>query len=95
MSKFKQNPIAHKLARFLDIPLDTVIDWPTVNLSGNRSLIISNHRGVIEYDQNTVRINTRYGEVKISGSGLALISAFKDEIIVEGKINGVELADWR
>jgi sporulation protein YqfC len=83
------------LAGFLDIPLDTVIDWPRMTLSGNKNLTILNHRGVIEYDQTLVRINTRFGELKISGVGMALISALKDEITVEGKINQIELVDWR
>jgi sporulation protein YqfC len=91
----KQRPIAHKLANLLDIPLDTVIDWPRMTLSGNKSLTITNHRGVIEYDQTLVRINTRFGELKISGVGLTLISAVKDEVVVEGKINQMEWVDWR
>ena len=95
MSQRKHTPITHKLAGLLDIPLDTVIDWPRMTLSGNKNLTILNHRGVIEYDQALVRINTRFGEVKISGVGLALLSALKDEIVIEGKIMQIELVDWR
>jgi sporulation protein YqfC len=91
----KKVPVAHKLADFLDIPLDTVIDWPRMTLSGNKNLTIINHRGVIEYDQTLVRINTRFGELKISGSGLTLVSAVKDEVVVDGKINQLEWIDWR
>jgi YabP family. len=83
------------MADILDIPLDTVIDWPRMTLSGNKNLTVMNHRGIIEYDQSLVRINTRFGELKISGTGLTLISALKDEVIVEGKINQLELIDWR
>jgi sporulation protein YqfC len=91
----KHIPIVHKLAHFLDIPLDTIIDWPHMTLSGNKNLTISNHRGVIEYDQTLVRVNTRFGELRISGSGLTLVSALKDEVIIEGKINQLEMIDWR
>ncbi|HBF37250.1 MAG TPA: sporulation protein YqfC [Firmicutes bacterium] len=95
MGQRKKVPVAHKLADFLDIPLDTVIDWPRMTLSGNKNLTIINHRGVIEYDQTLVRINTRFGELKISGSGLTLVSAVKDEVVVDGKINQLEWIDWR
>jgi sporulation protein YqfC len=95
LAQRKHTPIVQKMANFLDIPLDMVIDWPRVTLSGNRNLTILNHRGVIEYDQTLVRVNTRFGELKISGDGLTLISALKDEVIVEGKINKLELIDWR
>lgn len=86
---------SHKLADFLDIPLETMIDWPQVILSGNIKAVIHNHRGVIEYDQNTVRINTKLGELKLSGQKLILVAAHQEEIVVEGKITGVDLVDWR
>lgn len=95
MFKLKKNPLGFKLAEFFEIPLDTVVDWPRVVVGGNRNAVIYNHRGVIEYDQTMVRINTKLGEIKISGSGLALVSALKDEIMVEGKIGQVEWVDWR
>lgn len=95
MGQRKRIPITHKLADLFDIPLDTVIDWPRMTLSGNKNITITNHRGVIEYDQNMVRINTRFGELKISGSGLTILSAVKEEVVVEGKINQLEWIDWR
>ena len=95
MSAPKKVPFMHKVASLLDIPLDTVVDWPRVMLSGNKSLVIQNHRGVIEYDQTILRVNTKLGEIKVSGSGLVLLSAVKEDIVVEGKINQVELIDWR
>lgn len=95
MGQRKRIPITHKLADFLDIPLDTMIDWPRMTISGNKNLSIVNHRGVIEYDQTLVRINTRFGELKISGTGLMIVSAVKEEIIVEGKITQLEWIDWR
>ena len=84
-----------RLLEFFDIPLDTAADWPRVVLSGNQSLLVQNHAGVIEYDQNLARINTKLGELKVVGSGLVLVSALKDEIMIRGKIQRVELVDWR
>jgi len=91
----KEPSIGERLAQMLDIPLDTTLEWPKLELTANRHLVVENHRGVIEYDPNTVRINTKFGEVKISGSNLSLVSALKDEIVIDGKINQVELVDWR
>lgn len=91
----KEGSLGVKLAQFLEIPMDTAVDWPKIVMNANRNIIIQNHRGVIEYDQTLVRINTKLGEIKISGNNLALLSALKDEIIVEGRIGRVELIDWR
>ena len=91
----KESSLGVKLAQFLEIPMDTAVVWPKIVMNANRNIIIQNHRGVIEYDQNLVRINTKLGEIKISGKNLALLSALKDEIVVEGRIDQVELIDWR
>jgi sporulation protein YqfC len=91
----KEESVGLKLAQLLDIPLDTAVDWPRITLNANRGVTVQNHRGVIEYDQSTVRINTKLGEMALFGSKLTLISALKDEIVVEGKIERLELIDWR
>jgi sporulation protein YqfC len=84
-----------KLADLLEIPLDTVIDWPRIILNANRSVTVQNHRGVIEYDQGMARINTKLGELILYGEKLTLISALPMEVVVAGKVERVELADWR
>jgi sporulation protein YqfC len=91
----RKTPLSHKIARLLDLPLDTMIDWPRIILSGNNNVVIQNHRGIIEYDQSVARIGTKLGELLISGRGLVLMRALKEEIIVEGKIDRIELIDWR
>ena len=95
MPENQKGRIGRKLVEFFDIPLDTVPDWPRVALNANQSLTVENHRGVIEYDQSLIRINTKMGEIRITGAGLTLVSAVKDEIAVAGKIERVELVDWR
>jgi sporulation protein YqfC len=91
----KEDSVGFKLAQLLDIPLDTAVDWPRITLNANRGVTVQNHRGVIEYDQSTVRINTKLGEMALFGSKLTLVAALKDEIVVEGKIERLELIDWR
>ena len=91
----KDSSLGVKLAQFLEIPMDTAVDWPRIVMNANRNIVNQNHRGVIEYDQAIVRINTKLGEIKVSGAHLVLLSALKDEIIVEGRIGQVELVDWR
>jgi len=84
-----------KLAEFLELPLDTVIDLPKMIISGNQHLVIENHRGVIEYEPSIIRVGTKLGELKITGAGLTLVSVYKEELTVTGKIEQVEMVDWR
>ena len=45
--KFKPNRLGMKLAEFLELPLDTVVELPKIIVSGNQQLVIENHRGII------------------------------------------------
>jgi sporulation protein YqfC len=93
--KAKQDSVGVKLANLLDIPLDTAVDWPRIIMNANQSVTVQNHRGVIEYDQTMARINTKLGELVLYGEKLTLISALQAEVVVAGKIERVDLADWR
>jgi sporulation protein YqfC len=93
--KVKPESVGAKLANLLDIPLDTVADWPRIIVNANQSVTVQNHRGVIEYDQTMARINTKLGELILYGERLTLISALQTEVVVAGKIERVELVDWR
>ncbi|NPV29222.1 MAG: sporulation protein YqfC [Firmicutes bacterium] len=79
------------LAHFLELPRELVMDLPRVTLLGDMQVIVENHRGIIEYTRERVRISTSLGELVISGAGLALRTIFPDEIAVDGKIQGVLL----
>ncbi len=91
----KAKQLGQKLAEFLEIPLETAIDWPNLSLSANRHLLLQNHRGVIEYAQDLIRINTKLGEIKITGQKLTIIFAGKDELEIGGVICQIEYIDWR
>jgi sporulation protein YqfC len=93
--KAKPDSVGVKLANLLDIPLDTAVDWPRIILNANQSVSVQNHRGVIEYDRATARINTKLGELVLYGEGLTLVSALQTEVVVTGKIKRLELVDWR
>lgn len=93
--KSKQNRLGTKLAEFLELPLDTVVDLPKIVISGNQQLVIENHRGVIEYEPSVVRVGTKLGELRIAGAELILVSVFKEELVITGKIGQIEMVDWR
>ena len=93
--KFKPNRLGMKLAEFLELPLDTVVELPKIIVSGNQQLVIENHRGIIEYEPSVIRVGTKLGELKITGSELALISVLKEQLIITGKIGQIEMVDWR
>ncbi|MHB8170935.1 MAG: sporulation protein YqfC [Thermincolia bacterium] len=82
--KFQQ-----QLAGFLDLPKDIMMDLPKIVLVGNVQVFIENHRGIVEYSPELIRVSTTGGELEITGAELVLRAILPEEVIVEGKIQGV------
>lgn len=89
MSRESKKRVEYLLAHFLELPKDVVMDLPRITLLGDMQLYVENHRGIIEYTKERIRISTGLGELLINGSSLVLRNIFPDEIAVDGKIKGV------
>ncbi|NLU10546.1 MAG: sporulation protein YqfC [Tepidanaerobacter acetatoxydans] len=85
--------IRQKISDALDLPQDVILDVPKVILTGRIAAFIENHKGIIQYNSELVKINTSIGVVCIKGAGLLIKTIIADEITVEGKITAIELEE--
>lgn len=90
----RKESLLRKFADVLELPKDIVMDLPRVTMVGNVQLHVENHRGIIEYTFDKVRINTTRGELVIFGEKLQVGNINPDEIVVDGRIETVHLQDW-
>lgn len=74
----------------LELPKEIMLDLPKVTLIGNIQLNIENHKGIIEYTSNQIRISSNSGMIKIQGKDLYIKTIIKEEIIITGEINTFE-----
>jgi sporulation protein YqfC len=81
--------IKRQVSEFLEIPGDVMLDLPKIVLVGNIKIFIENHRGIIEYTTEKVRVNVMEDEVAITGENLLLRNVLPDELCVEGKIKSI------
>lgn len=89
--KNKMDNFKYNISEALELPKDIVMDLPKVVLIGNIQLNISNHKGIIEYTQNIIRINSSIGVFKIEGENLELKTILLEEIIIIGNIEKIEI----
>jgi sporulation protein YqfC len=82
--KWRQN-----MADLLELPREIVLNLPRLIVVGNLQCYLENHRGVIEYTTERVRISVNGGEIKITGSNLVIRSMANDEIAIDGMIDAV------
>ena len=75
------------LAGILEIPQDIILDLPRITMLGNQQLLLENHKGIIEYTSQVVRIKLNSGEIKIQGTKLTLSNLQPEQILIEGTIS--------
>lgn len=88
-----KNRFKRQVSDFLEIPNDVMLDLPKVVLVGNLQVFIENHRGIVEYTPELVKVIVGEGEIEITGESLTLRNMTADEIMVEGKIKNLKLLE--
>ena len=57
---------------------------------GNCQIIIENIRGILDYNENCIKINTTVGIIKIDGDGLLIDNISDESIFIKGRIVRLE-----
>ena len=60
-------------------------------LSGNSSLCVENHKGILELSGECVRLALSAGMLAVKGEGLALCGLDRNGLVVQGRILSLEL----
>ncbi|MHB8158555.1 MAG: sporulation protein YqfC [Desulfocucumaceae bacterium] len=81
--------LKRQMSDVLEIPSDIMLDLPKMVMVGDIQLFIENHRGIIEYSRESIRINVGDYEVAVVGEDLLLRNILPDEICLEGRIKSV------
>ena len=80
-----------KINRLLEIPKEVYSNSPNIILTGFEEMIIENNKGILEYEDYYVRINTHIGIVNVHGLNLKLEKMTEDNLKITGKIQKIEL----
>lgn len=74
------------LAETFELPKEIMLDLPRVTLVGNVQLSVQNHRGIVEYTDQVIRVSITGGELLVRGEKLWIKSVFCEEILIQGTI---------
>ena len=80
-----------KIDRLLEMPQEVYTDTPKITITGFEEMIIENFKGILEYEDFFIRINTNIGIININGYELKLENMTNDDIKVTGKIESFDL----
>lgn len=87
--KKRGGEVRQRLADIFDIPKEVALDFPKINLIGNIQLYIENHRGIIEYRADAVRVSVSFGEIEVGGEQLTVRSITRDDLHLQGFIKSI------
>lgn len=81
--------INKKITDILDMPKEVTLNYPKVTLLGEESVVVENHKGLVELSQTVIRLNTSMYLIKITGENLDIKSITGEDIEIIGKITGI------
>ena len=88
---FRKKPDkADKAADILGLPQGTFRNFPSIQIRGNREIIIDGCTGLLSYAEDNILIETKYCRIKIAGRGLSLKNLTENILAVRGFIKAVE-----
>lgn len=74
----------------LELPKEVMLNLPLISLMGKEELTIENYKGIMEYSDQCIRVNTAAGILKIQGKGLLLKQLTAECVVISGGIIGME-----
>ena len=81
---------ARRIEEILEIPVELSTNTPKITITGFERMLIENYRGILEYQDYFVRVNTYIGILNINGFDLKLEEMTTDDLLVTGKIDSID-----
>lgn len=88
--KRKEAPLARRVEQVLDLPGGALSSAARIELSGNRRAVVEGCRGILEYEEGVIRLNTGSGILRFIGRELGLSCMTEESAVVTGVILSVE-----
>ncbi len=74
----------------LELPKEIMLNLPLISFIGREEVSIENYKGILEYGEETVRVSTATGILRLTGSGLCIKQLSAECLVVTGKVEKME-----
>ena len=86
----RKNLLKSRVSDAANIPKDVILGVPIVRMVGQEELYIENYRGILEYTDTFIRVQTKIGQIHLFGKKLEIIYYTNDEMKVVGHIESLK-----
>lgn len=80
-----------KINEILEMPREINSIDTKITILSFEEVLIENYKGIIEYEEFFIKINTEIGAVNIHGFNLNLEQLTEEDILIKGVINSIDL----
>lgn len=82
--------LKNRITDAVNMPKDVILGVPLVSITGQTEAYIENYRGILEYTEKLIRIQTKIGRIHVIGTHLQIEYYTNDEMKIGGHISVIE-----
>lgn len=90
MAKGKKKNVKGRFSKVFEVPEEVALKVPKLTILKFEEVLIENYKGILEYQDFFVRIQTYIGIININGFKLTLEEMTIDDVIVKGQIESID-----
>ena len=84
-----QKPLK-RIGRILELPQEFLEGAAHIEMAGNREIIIEGCQGIIDYNEETIKLSAGKYAILLTGQNLEIKSLLDENIIIDGTIFSLE-----
>lgn len=92
MKKMRQQ-MKNWMTKQMQLPADVMMDLPRITMIGQLHIYIENHRGVLRFSNQELRLLLKNGQLLIKGDHFVIKTILPEELLLEGRIDQVLYID--
>ncbi len=77
------------IASKLDLPRDILFELPKITILANNEINIENHKGVVIFEEEEIKINSNVGPISIYGKNFRILFIGGNTITLSGSFKSI------
>lgn len=90
MARKRMEVMKSAVSEMFELPKEITLNLPKISMIGKNQMLVENHKGIIEYTPQRIRVNSSIGVIRVQGHDMELKNIAADDIMITGEIKVIE-----